>query len=138
GRTNKVAGSMTINGTTVSAVDLTVDMTSVSSDEGRRDRQFQGRIMSTSTYPTATFTLTQPVQLSTIPQDSTVVQARATGDLTMRGVTRSVTFDLKARRNGANIEINGTIPITFSNWNIPNPSFAGISTEDHGVLEFLV
>ena len=49
-----------------------------------------------------------------------------------------MSFPLKARRNGANIEVNGTIPITFAEWNIPNPSFGPAETEDHGELEFLL
>jgi hypothetical protein len=31
----------------------------------------------------------------------------------------------------------GQIPITFADWGIGNPSFAGVvSTEDNGLLEF--
>src|SRR5205823_5433952 len=63
GRTSRVSGSMVINGTTVSTTNLTVDMTSVSSDRSQRDGQFRGRIMQTSTYPTAMFKLTSPIDL---------------------------------------------------------------------------
>src|SRR5581483_70256 len=66
GRTNKVTGSMTIAGSTVQSVDLTVDMTSVSSDQARRDGQFRGRIMDVQSFPNATFKLTQPIQLPTV------------------------------------------------------------------------
>ena len=138
GRTNKVTGSMTLDGAQVSAVDLTVDMKSVSSDNSQRDGQFQGRIMATSTYPTATFKLTQPLVVSSVPTDSTVVNAKATGDLTLHGVTKSVTFDLAAQRDGANIKVNGTIPVVFADYRIANPSAGPATTEDHGVLEFLV
>lgn len=138
GRTNKVTGSLTIDGATVSAVDLSVDMKSISSDSSQRDGQFQGRIMATSTYPTATFKLTQPITLSAVPTDSSVVDAKATGDLTLHGVTKSVTFDLKAQRDGANIKVNGTIPIVFADYKIANPSAGPATTEDHGVLEFVV
>jgi polyisoprenoid-binding protein YceI len=138
GRTSKVTGSMTIDGAQVSAVDLTVDMKSVSSDNSQRDGQFQGRIMATSTYPTATFKLTQPLVLSSVPTDSTVVNSKATGDLTLHGVTKSVTFDLAAQRDGANIKVNGTIPVVFADYKIANPSAGPATTEDHGVLEFLV
>jgi polyisoprenoid-binding protein YceI len=138
GRTSKVTGSMTLDGAQVSAVDLTVDMKSVSSDNSQRDGQFQGRIMATSTYPTATFKLTQPLVLSSVPTDSTVVNAKATGDLTLHGVTKSVTLDLAAQRDGANIKVNGTIPVVFADYKIANPSAGPATTEDHGVLEFLV
>lgn len=138
GRTNKVTGTLTVDGTTVTATTLSVDMTSVTSDERRRDNQFQGRIMDTATYPTATFRLTRPIQLDQLPAGATPAPARAVGDLTLRGKTRPVTVDLTARRNGAQLEVNGTIPIAFGEWGIPNPSFGPVTTEDHGVLELLV
>ena len=63
GRTSSVTGSITVVGSTVTKASFTVDMTSVASDESRRDAQFNGRIMDTSTYPTGTFTLTEPIDL---------------------------------------------------------------------------
>ena len=138
GRTSDVTGSMVIDGASVSTVDLTVNMKTVKSDSGQRDGQFQGRIMNTSSFPTATFKLTQPVTLPAVPADSAVVDAKATGELTLRGRTRTVTFDLKAQHDGTSVKVNGTIPIVFADYNIPNPSFGPASTEDNGVIEFLV
>lgn len=138
GRTNQVTGTMTIDGTNVTAVSLTVDMDSVSSDETRRDGQFRGRIMNTSQFPTSTFELTQPLSLSAIPNDSSTVRVSAVGNLTLRGTTKPVTIPLEARRNGERIEVTGSLPITFADWSIPNPSFGPASTEDHGELELLV
>lgn len=138
GRTSKVTGAMAIEGATVTAVSLTADMTSVSSDESRRDGQFRGRIMDTSQFPTSTFELAQPVSLSSIPSDSSTVRVSAVGDLTLRGTTKRVTIPLEARRNGARIEVSGSLPIVFAEWGIPNPSFGPARTEDHGELELLV
>jgi polyisoprenoid-binding protein YceI len=138
GRTDAITGDLTISGTTATAGSFTADLTKVSSDQDNRDRQFQGRIMDTATYPTATFKLTQPIDLAQTPQNLVKITEKATGDLTLRGKTRSVTFDVVARRNGDKIEVNGSIPITFADWGIPNPSFGPASTEDHGVLEFIL
>lgn len=138
GRTNAVTGKLTIAGASVSTADFSVDLSKVSSDEDRRDSQFRGRIMDVSSFPTATFTLTSPIDLGSIPANLAEVDKTATGDLTLRGTKKSVTFPIKARLNGDKIEVNGTIPIVFADWSIPNPSFAGISTEDHGELEFLL
>jgi len=135
GRTNKVSGTMVMTGTTVTSVDLTVDMASVTSDQSRRDNQFRGRIMDVSSFPTATFKLAKPIQL---PTASGAVTVPASGDLTLRGTSKPVTVDLKARRNGSHIEVNGTIPITFDEWGIPSPSFGPVTTQDHGELELLV
>jgi polyisoprenoid-binding protein YceI len=138
GRTNAVTGQLVIQGTKVNAADFTVDLTKVSSDQSRRDGQFQGRIMDTRSHPNATFKLTKPIDLGNIPGDQQEGTYNAVGDLTLRSTTKSVTFPLKARRNGGNIEVNGTIPITFADWSIPNPSFGPADTDDHGELEFLL
>src|SRR5439155_14470691 len=69
GRTSAITGTVTIAGTTVRSATFTVDMTTVASDQNRRDRQFQGRIMETSTFTTATFKLTQPIVLGSLPAD---------------------------------------------------------------------
>jgi polyisoprenoid-binding protein YceI len=136
GRTNKVTGTLVIDGDKVTTTDLSVDMASVTSDKGQRDGQFRGRIMDVAKYPNATFKLTQPIEISDTSAGS--ISAKATGDLTLHGTTKSVTFDLKAIQDGAQFKVNGTIPIKFADWNIPNPSNAAASTEDNGVLEFLV
>lgn len=135
GRTSAVTGDASIHGTKVAAADVTVDLTQVSSDQSRRDSQFQHRIMDTSTFPTATFKLTQPIDL---PSTTGRVTTKATGDLTAHGVTKQVVADLQAERSGATIRVSGSIPITFADWNIPNPSFGPISTQDHGLIEFLL
>jgi len=135
GRTSAVGGNATIAGTKVTAADVTVDLTQVSSDQSRRDTQFHHLIMDTSTFPTATFKLTQPIDL---PSTTGRVSVKATGDLTTHGVTKSAVADLQAERSGNSVRVSGSIPVTFADYNIPNPSFGPISTEDHGLIEFLV
>jgi polyisoprenoid-binding protein YceI len=138
GRTDDVTGQLVIEGSQLTAATVTVDMTTVASDQDRRDNQFRGRIMNVATYPTSTFKLTTPIDLGDLPADGEQVTVPATGELTLRGTTKTVTIDLVARRNGANIEVNGTVPVVFAEWNIPNPSFGPVTTEDHGELELLV
>jgi polyisoprenoid-binding protein YceI len=138
GRTNAVTGTLSLAGTSVESGEFTVDMTTVQSDSGNRDNQFRGRIMDTGTYPTSTFVLTQPIELGTVPAEGETITATATGDLTLRGTTKPVTFDVQARLNQGNIEVDGSIPIVFADWGIPNPSFGPASTADNGLLEFLL
>src|SRR5262245_54001464 len=138
GRTNAVTGDLTIAGTTVNAATFTVDMTKVTSDSAQRDGQFRGRIMQTSQFPTSTFALTQPIQLASIPANLEELTVKATGKLTLHGVTKDVTIDLKARLKGSNLEVNGTIPITFSDYNISNPSGGPAQVGDTGEIEFLL
>jgi polyisoprenoid-binding protein YceI len=138
GTTNQITGTLTIETDRVRAAGFTVDMASFTSDESRRDNQFRGRIMDVGQFPTATFNISQPIRLGSVPAEGDIIKATATGDLTLRGQTRSVTFEVQAMRRGGRLGIIGNIPIVFADYGIPNPSFATISTEDHGLLEFIL
>ena len=138
GRTQAITGSFTIAGTAVTAGEWTVDMTTFESDESRRDGQFDGRIMDVSNFPTSTFVLTAPIDFGQVPTDGSTITASATGDLTLRGTTKSVTFEVEATFEGGRVGVLGQIPIVFADFGIPNPSFGTISTEDNGLLEFVL
>lgn len=138
GRTNQVTGTLTIDGTTATAADFTVDMASVTSDSDRRDGQFRDRIMSTDEFPTSTFVLTSPIEFGTTPADGEQITATATGDLTLRGVTKSVTFDVTAQIENGRIGVLGSIPVVFSEYEIPDPSNGFATVKDNGLLEFVL
>jgi polyisoprenoid-binding protein YceI len=138
GRTTSVTGSMTIAGTQVTKGSFTVDMTSVSSDRSQRDGQFQGRIMDTATYPTSSFVLTAPIQLAPVPKDGVITKYQATGKLTLHGTTKTVTIPINAKRSGNVIQVQGIFPITFSDYNIDNPSGGPASVGNSGQMEFLL
>ena len=138
GRTNEVTGSLAIEGTAVTEVDFSVDVASITSDESRRDNQFRGRIMSADEFPTASFVLTQPIDLGGEPADGVEVQTQATGELTLRGVTKPVTFDVNAKQDNGLIGVQGSIPVLVADYGIANPSNSGITTEDHGLVEFVL
>jgi polyisoprenoid-binding protein YceI len=90
GRTERVTGEVTLDGATVSKGDVHrghgVGRRATSRG---RDGQYRNRIMSTDQFPTATFALTRPIDLGGVPADGVTVTAKATGDLTLRGVTKS-------------------------------------------------
>ena len=127
---------MTIDGTTITAVDITADLTTLQSDEANRDRQLQRQGIETGTYPTATFSLTQPIDIGSVPADGQVVDATATGTLTLHGVTKEVQIPLQARIDGGVITVVGSLPIQFADYNITSPhGMIVLSIEDHGTLE---
>jgi polyisoprenoid-binding protein YceI len=139
GRTTSVTGHLTIQGTTATAASFSVPMATVHSDKSQRDAQFDGRIMDVAQYPTATFTLTSPVDLAPLPAAGAVRSYTAHGRLTLHGTSRAVTITLTAERAGAQIKVAGQIPVLFSDYNIQNPSLGGfVTTQDHGLLEFLL
>jgi len=138
GRTTGVTGSLTVDGTTVQDANFTADLTGLKSDSGNRDSQVQGRILNTSQFPNATFKLSQPIALGNVPANLQEIKVNATGDLTIHGTTKSVTFPITARRNGDTIETNGSIPITWSDYNISAPSGGPAQVADSGQMEFLI
>jgi polyisoprenoid-binding protein YceI len=138
GRTSNVDGALTINGATVEAAAISIDLASVESDESRRDNQFRGRIMNVAQYPTATFKLSSPIDLGTLPADGATVTVPATGELTLHGTKKTVTVNVTAKRSAGTIAVQGTIPVVFADYGIPSPSFGPASVEDNGEIEFLV
>ena len=140
GRTNAVTGTVTVAGTKVTTVAMSADLTKLKSDQSRRDGQVQDRILSTRTFPTATFKLTAPIDFGSIPTVGTQNTAKATGDLTIHGVTKSVALDVSYELVSANeIRILGTLPIVWADFKIPSPSFAGVANvRDNGAMEFLI
>jgi polyisoprenoid-binding protein YceI len=127
---------LTLSGTQVTAATFEVDMATVTSDENRRDNQFRGRLLDTDNFPTATFALTAPIELGGVPADATPVTATATGDLTLKGTTNPVTLDVQAQKDGESIQVVGNTDVVFADYGIEDPSTSGISTQDHGLLEF--
>ncbi len=138
GRSTKVSGSITIAGTDVTAGTFTVDMASVVSDQSQRNASFDGRIMDVAQYPTAALKLTAPIALGTIPAVGATGTYRATGDLAMHGVTRSVSFTVSAEHTATGIDVLADIPIEFSGWNIQNPSIGFVTAASTGTLEALL
>ncbi len=138
GRTTAVDGGITIDGTTVPVAEFTADLRTLRSDDSRRDRQVQGRILDTAAHPTATFRLTQPIEFGQVPAEGQEVTVTATGELTLRGVSRPVTFEVRAKLDADRVQVLGQIPIVFADWGIPNPSNPIVTTRDEGVLEFLL
>jgi polyisoprenoid-binding protein YceI len=139
GRSSSVTGSMAIKGSTVQTASFTVKMATIHTDSAQRDAQFDGRIMDVARYPDGTFALTKPISLAPLPSAGAIRTYSATGNLTLHGQTRSVTFPVKAELTSGAIEVQGSIPVLFSRWGIPNPSFTGfVTTQNHGIMEFLL
>lgn len=139
GRTSSVVGTLTISGTKVTAATFTTQLATIKSDQSQRDAQFNGRIMDTARYPTGTLRLTSPIELAPLPATGAVKVYHASGELTLHGHTRPVSFALSAERTAAGIEVSGTIPVVFAQYSIPNPSFGSfVTTASSGELEFLI
>jgi polyisoprenoid-binding protein YceI len=138
GRSEGVTGSLTMDGTTVTEATFEVDMATFESDESRRDGQFEGRIMEVDQFPTASFVLIEPIELGEKPAEGAEVEVEITGELTLHGVTRPVTIPHVARLDGSTFAVNGSVTVTFADYEIDDPSGGPASVGSAGELEVLL
>lgn len=139
GRTPDVAGTMTIGGDQVTVVDVEVDLRTLQSDRGMRDNALRSRGLESDSFPTATFSLTEPLPLPTGVVDGERATAQATGDLTVHGVTREVAVDVEAELSGDAAVVVGQAPVRLADFDIDPPTgFSVLSIENEGLFEFQV
>jgi len=144
GRTSDVAGSITIttsgSTSTLTAGDITVDTTTIKSDRDMRDNRMRQEGLQTDVYKTATFKVTAPVAIPAAALAGTASNVTLTGDLTLHGVTKSVSIPAKAQFQDGKIQVAGSLAFPLSDYSITAPNVGGfvLSVEDHGTLEFLV
>ena len=135
GRTGDVTGELVIDGTTVTEGSFTVDLTTVTTNESRRDDKVQ-EALETARHPQATFVLTEPIALGAGATSGAAVRVTAQGDLTIRGVTKAVKLPLEAKLVGGTIVVVGSTDVVFSDHGVQVPSSpAVLSVDDVGKLE---
>ncbi len=137
GRSGGVNGSLTIDAGQLTAADITVDMTTIVSNDSRRENAIRGAV-GASANPTATFVLTSPVELPDGLRNGETVTVDITGDLTVNGVTNPTTFTMSAlvRDDGFGV-ITGSTNILFADFDVTPPSAPiVVSVDDNGIVEF--
>ena len=135
GRTGDVSGEVVIDGTTVTSADIEVGMKAISTNESRRDSRVQSAL-DTDQFPTATFSLTEPIELGPGAAEGEKVSVTATGDLTIHGVTRSVEVPMEAQLVDGTVVLVGSTELTFSDFDVEVPSApVVVSVSDTGTLE---
>lgn len=137
GRTGELDASMVIADGAVTSVEVTVDMTTLSSDDDRRDNQMRTQALETNEYPASSFSLTQPITLPRGTTEGEEFAVTAVGELTLHGVTNPVEIDLEAELVGDTIVVVGSAGILFADYAIEQPtSMVLLSVDDQGVMEF--
>lgn len=135
GRTGDITGSLTIDGSTLTAATFTVDLTTITTNDSRRDDRVQSALQ-TGTFPTGTFTLTTPIDLGPTAAEGEPISVTGVGDLTIHGVTRQISLPIEAQLVDGTIAVTGSVDITFSDYDVEVPSSPiVVSAEDHGILE---
>ena len=144
GRTSDVTGSITVEengkGARLTAGTLTVDTTTITSDESRRDNRLRSEGLQTDQFPTATFVVTQPVDVPAAALAGTATDITLVGDLTLHGVTKAVEIPAQTLLSDGRIQVAGSLTFPLADFDISAPNVGGfiLSIADKGALEFLV
>lgn len=136
GRTESVDGRLAIDGTTVSDVEVIVDMTTLATDDSRRDGRMRDAL-AVDEFPTATFVLAEPLTLDGVPAEGETVTVTAAGEMTIKGVTNPVQVALDARLVDDRLVVVGSLPVVFADYGVEPPTApVVVSVDDNGIVEF--
>jgi polyisoprenoid-binding protein YceI len=130
GSSTAISGSVTIakDGSVTPDSKLTVDLTKLTSDQDMRDNFIRTRVLDTATYPNAVFVPTRIEGLPAMIPFTGQSGVKLTGNLTVHGVTKEVTFQGIAtfNRDGT---IAGRIKTSFpfGTFGLTKPSIARLA-----------
>jgi polyisoprenoid-binding protein YceI len=124
GKTNAVSGSIAVNpdGTIDSANSkFVVDATTLQTDSSMRDGFVRRNVLQADKYPQIVFVPTGISGLpSPLPQSGNV-SFQVTGDLTIRDVTKPVTWDVTGSINNGEASGTATTSFTFEDFSLNQP-----------------
>ena len=103
-------GSFALNadGTFASGSKITFDLTTLSSDERDRDNFVKRDTLRVSQFPTAEFVPTKTSGLTLPLATSGTFTFTLTGNMTIKGTTKEVAFDVTAKRDGGDLTATAT------------------------------
>jgi polyisoprenoid-binding protein YceI len=139
GTSAAVSGAIQLNLDGSIAADqsqVTVDLRQLTSDESRRDNFIKGNTLQTNRYPTATFVPRETQGLPSPLPTSGQVTFALSGDLTVHGVTRPVTWQVTAQFTSDGVSGDATTQVNISDFGMSPPKAGPVlSIEDGLTLE---
>ena len=115
---------------------FTVNVSSLTSDEARRDRYLKSRALASDQYPTVQFTINEIKGLTWPLPTSGTHNIDLIGDLTITDVTRPVIWSTVVEFSSDKIVGNASVTVTFEEFGMRKPRFAFIiSVADEIKLE---
>ncbi len=113
-----------------------VDLNSLTSDQSRRDNFIKSNTLQTSKFPSAIFVPTATKSLPSPIPDSGEGKFQITGDMTIHGVTKPLTWDVTAKKAGNQLTGLASTVITLADFGMTSPKVPLVlSIEDKITLE---
>jgi len=110
-----------------------VDLRTLTSDSARRDRFIREQWLESNLYPFADFTATQAQDLPQRYVEGEEVPFKLTGDMTIRDVTRPLTFDTRAALTANTLAGTATTFLLMRDFGFDPPEILGAVRVDDGV-----
>jgi len=115
---------------------FTVDLRTLKSDEARRDNYLRRNTLETETYPTVTFVPTEARRLPFPFPQRGLVPFELVGDLTVKDLTRRVTWQSTATFDGPRVSVSARTAFHFADFGLRQPRVSVVlSVEDDIKLE---
>lgn len=114
-----------------------VDLRTLQSDRSQRDGFLRRNTLQSDQYPNAVFVPTSQTGLPVPVPTSGQATFKLMGDLTIRNVTKQVTWDVTCQGQGNEGTCHGSTTFPFEYFNLDQPRVPVVlSVEDHITLEF--
>ena len=111
--------------------EITADISQFQSDSSRRDNALRDRFIESARYPEVTFVAQSIEGLPASYQEGEQLALKISGDLTIRDVTKPVTFDATVKLEGDTLSGEAVTTILMSDFGFGPISIGGIlNTED--------
>ena len=89
-------------------------------------------------YPDAAFEVTEPVDLSALPDDGSVGMVTVPGKLTIKGETREVKPEFQAVRDGDKLTVSTVLRFNRLDYGVKTPEFIAAKVSEEGDLNVLL
>ena len=137
GKTNALAGEVALafagNTVAIESGNFTADISTLTSDRPRRDGAIRDRWLESGKYPMATFVATE---VANLPADAALgeeVSFQVTGDMTIRTVTKPITWAMTARIDDTTLSGTATTFLLMRDYGFEPPDIAGMLKVTDGV-----
>ncbi|MGO4549381.1 YceI family protein [Paenibacillus sp. 2TAB23] len=134
----KVTGSWQLNTADpaqTSAVG-TVDVTSMDSGNSQRDKHIsEAEYLDTAQFPNAEFKAISFEGLPSEWKSGDVYDVSMKGELTVKGITKEVTFAGKTSYDGGSLKLEANTVVTFGDFGMKNPHTVVMETENNLTIE---
>ena len=131
GSTDQVSGQLTLDfsgAPQITSGEFQVDISTLKSDQNRRDNRIRTEWLQSATFPVASFKATGLQNAPASYTEGEEVTFQLAGALTVREITQPVVFDVKATLQGDTITGTATTAFLMSQFGVDPPAMGNLFT----------